>query len=354
MLAMRVDDLAMSATTAADPDGILCEPDFKLHDEPGRMAALTRYDVLDKPGDRAFDAIAAMVRTVCDVPSAAISLVDVDRQWFLSRHGIDPEETPRDIAFCTHTIAGRDALLVSDARDDARFRDSPLVTGAPYVVSYAGVPLVTPDGYNLGALCAVDYRPRQFGAAHAAAMHKLAAMVVDQFEWQQIERRDPLTSALSRRAFLAKADDLIWQRDWCNLPSSLIVFDIDNFRAVNTQYGHQEGDAILREIVRRSVDSVLDLDVVARIGGDSFALLQIGAVGSRALVIAEALRSSIAGLRFAALPDISVTASFGVAEISLETHDGAAWLSIAQHWLRAAKRAGGNRCGIDPRSLPQA
>src|SRR5262245_4731196 len=115
----------------------------KLRDEAARLAALARYDVLDTAAEGAFDKITELVRTVLDVPMSAVSLIDTDRQWFKSHPGIDATQTPREIAFCDHAIRDRVPFVVSDASQDERFRENPLVTGSPDIASYLGVPLET-------------------------------------------------------------------------------------------------------------------------------------------------------------------------------------------------------------------
>src|SRR3546814_18338372 len=105
--------------------------DPKLTDEPARMAALERYDVLDTPREPSFDRITDLVRSILGVPISAISLVDAGRQWFKSRAGLDAGETSRDIAFCDHTIRQRAPMVVTDAQAAPRFRDNPPVLADP-------------------------------------------------------------------------------------------------------------------------------------------------------------------------------------------------------------------------------
>jgi PAS domain S-box-containing protein len=141
--------------------------------ESARLAALRALGVLDTPPEEAFDEIASLAASVCQTPIALISLVDQDRQWFKSRLGWTIEETPRDISFCGHAILEPDLFVVPDATADARFADSPLVTGDTAVRFYAGAPLVTPEGHALGALCVLDHCPRQLTAEQARTLRVL-------------------------------------------------------------------------------------------------------------------------------------------------------------------------------------
>lgn len=150
--------------------------------ETDRLAALARYQILDTPQEPAFDRIVRLAALLLDVPIALISLVDADRQWFKARYGIDAPETPRAIAFCDHAIRGSSLLVVPDAELDPRFCDNPLVTGEMHVRFYAGAPLVTPDGFALGTICAIDRAPRQLNARDAAILAALAEQVLHELE----------------------------------------------------------------------------------------------------------------------------------------------------------------------------
>ena len=151
--------------------------------EPERLAALSEYHVLDTPAEPVFDEITALAASICNAPLALISLVDRDRQWFKSVYGLSGLcATPRDVSFCAHAILGKELMEVPDTRADPRFRDNPLVTEAPNIRSYAGVPLIMPDGLAMGTLCVVDYVPHSLEAAQKAALIRLAGVVTALFE----------------------------------------------------------------------------------------------------------------------------------------------------------------------------
>ncbi len=150
--------------------------------ELSRLAALLRYEILDTPDESAFDDFAQLAAYICDTPIALISLVDNHRQWFKSRLGLDVSETPRDISFCTHTIEGQGIFEINDAHQDQRFRHNPLVTGDPHIRFYAGAPLTSPDGYNLGTLCVIDRQPRQLSDAQRGALVRLSRQIMRLFE----------------------------------------------------------------------------------------------------------------------------------------------------------------------------
>ncbi len=150
--------------------------------EPARLAALRAFDILDTPRDEAFDRVTRMAAAMLQSPIALVSLVDEDRQWLKSTCGLEVSETPRSVAFCAHTILGQEVLVVPDSTLDPRFDTNPLVTGAPGIRFYAGAPLRTSDGFQLGSLCVIDTVPRELATAQVSLLTDLAALVVNQLE----------------------------------------------------------------------------------------------------------------------------------------------------------------------------
>jgi GAF domain-containing protein len=132
--------------------------------EAERLRELYLYEILDTLPERELDRITELASKILGMPSALISLVDRDRQWFKSRCGLDAEETSRDISFCGHVVNSKAALIVHDALEDERFFDNPLVTGAPHIRFYLGVPLITPNQHVIGTLCVLDSTPRVVSA----------------------------------------------------------------------------------------------------------------------------------------------------------------------------------------------
>lgn len=162
--------------------------------EPQRLAALERYLILDSEAERAFDDIVWLVSHICKTPIAYISIIDKDRQWFKSQIGLDVDQTPRDIAFCAHAILQDDTMIVPDALNDRRFSDNPLVTSEPRIRFYAGTPLMTPDGFPMGTLCAIDHAPRTLDAGQLDALRALGRQVEKLLEFRRsaLELKDTL------------------------------------------------------------------------------------------------------------------------------------------------------------------
>lgn len=134
-----------------------------LHDdEPQRLAQLRALAVLDTGPEMVFDSLTRVAAEVCGVPIALLGFVDEDRLWFKSNIGLpETAEIPRQLAFCSHAVLGTDVMEVTDAQQDGRFADNPLVTGDPYIRFYAGAPITLSDGLCLGTLCVIDRTPRK-------------------------------------------------------------------------------------------------------------------------------------------------------------------------------------------------
>ncbi len=160
-----------------------------LNDELARVATLHATGLLDTPEEATFDEIAHLAAHLCRVPIATISLVDESRQWFKSHIGLEARETPRDISFCTHTIMQDQIMMVEDATLDPRFCSSPLVTGPPCIRFYAGFPLISREGFRLGALCVIDHKPRSLTKHQRIALAILARQVSAQIELRRAASR---------------------------------------------------------------------------------------------------------------------------------------------------------------------
>ena len=158
--------------------------------EEARLERLRQYQILDTQPSEAFDRISRLASRLLNMPIALVTFIDAERQWFKSTIGMEAVESPREFAFCSHTICDSQMLLVPDAREDARFADNPYVTEAPFVRFYAGVPLRSPDGFNVGTICVVDQEPREFSQEDQQLLNDLAKILVDELELHAIVSRE--------------------------------------------------------------------------------------------------------------------------------------------------------------------
>lgn len=176
--------------------------------ESQRLEALKSYDILDTENERDFDDLSALASQICDTPIALVSLIDLNRQWFKSKVGLDACETHRNLAFCAHAIHHTIPFIVEDTLADERFADNDLVTGAPHIRFYAGIPLVTPDGYALGTLCVIDTHPRKLNAEQLTALEALARQVVTQMELRRQAKQLKLANSVRERLISVLSHDL--------------------------------------------------------------------------------------------------------------------------------------------------
>ncbi len=150
--------------------------------EVERLSSLASYNILDTLEENDFDEITLLASEICQTPVAFISLIDDHRQWFKSAVGLAVKETPKEQAFCSHTILDTDITVVNDARTDNRFANNPLVTGNPNIVFYAGVQLINEEGHALGSLCVIDNKVKELSPRQIKALKALSRQVLAQLE----------------------------------------------------------------------------------------------------------------------------------------------------------------------------
>ena len=196
-------------------------------DEAARLQELQRYALLDTPPEKAFDAITALAARIFRTPIAAVTLIDQDRQWFKSCIGLETREVGRNFAFCAYAILSDEVTVVPDARADARFAESPLVTGPPFIRFYAAAPLRTANGLNLGTLTVSDQKLRRFSKDHRAILAGLAELVVAEIElrYQKGEhQRAAETLRLLQAAIQQSTESVMITTANLELPGPEIVF----------------------------------------------------------------------------------------------------------------------------------
>ncbi len=321
------------------------DADADLRREQDRLAALDRHDIVDTPKEEAFDRITRLAQKLFKVPFVIITMIDAHRAWSKSIQGMALPEGPRDLSFCRYTILDNRPLVVPDASTDLRFKDSPYVVGEPYLRFYAGIPLATREGQNIGTLCLIDTKPREFPQEQIELLSDLARIAMDELELRLVATTDSLTGALSRRAFKEQAHHatalaLRHQHDL-----SCIAFDLDHFKSINDSNGHAAGDQVLAAVVRTCKAHLRETDLLGRLGGEEFAIVLPHTDRSAALEVAEKLRAEIAQLQFHFdARDLNVSASFGVSSLGAAARDVETLLKNADAAVYDAKAAGRNCC----------
>ena len=279
--------------------------------EDARLDALQKLNLLDTPPTESFDRITRMASQIFGLPISAISLTDHDRQWFKSRVGVDHTSIPRDGAPCATVAERSEPVVVEDLLKDDRYRGSVLAERG--VRFYAGVPLVTREGFGLGALCVLGVEPRSASNAEMAALNDLAQMTMSQIELQHaFGRVDPLSGLPNRTQFLDDLEDL--GRDEPGVSRFAILIDLA--RAEQLSAGARVmGASYIDEMVEDATRTLRALIVPRRdiyhVGVTQFAFIatrgasEDESVGGLTLLMAQ--------LRAASNVRLVMTATIGVA-----------------------------------------
>lgn len=310
--------------------------------ETRRLTALKRYNILDTAPETEFENIISLVQTTFDVPIAAISFIDSDRQWFKASRGLDVAETPRDVAFCDYTIRSDNPFRVEDATLDNRFSSNPFVTSEEGIRCYMGVPLKSTDGQNIGSLCVLGTKPRKFSNDEALILERFAALIMSQLELRLTLLVDEMTNALTRSAFFEQAEAALTSFTNDATPCVLAIIDVDMFKEINDTFGHAIGDKILAAFAHTCMDNIRRNDLLGRIGGDEFAVLLHAASDDIAMKILPRLKHSIFDIKLPQAPEISVTSSIGWAALNDSISSTEEWFEQADLALYQAKTRGRN------------
>lgn len=315
---------------------------FEFEAEAARQFALERYDVLDTVEEYCFDHITKAVKLALDVPMSAISLMDGDRLWFKSKIGFDVPEVPRYTAFCNHTIGQYSSLIVEDTTRDPRFANDPSASGVLSLKSYIGVPLTTPDGHNIGALCAGDIVPRKFTHPNIELMEQLAELVIHELELRQQADKDRLTGALTRSGFSVEVQKAISLYDRHKTKSTLVLFEVDLYKMLTHRSGGLSGNILLRTIIQSLIARLKPSNCVGRMGGTQFAVLLTATTKAEAMFATEELLRTMEQSNEGVFLDVSFS------EMSPEIGICDDWLKQANIDLNDAK--GSDRNGFHMKS----
>lgn len=289
--------------------------------EEARLKTLNSLDVLDTQPEERFDRLTRMCKRLFGVPIALVSLVDENRQWFKSCVGLSVSETPRDISFCGHAILGSEIFVIPDAAKDERFADNPLVVDEPHIRFYAGCPLRSRNGSKLGTLCIIDREPRELTQEDFDTLKDLASMVERELEAVQMATLDDLTKISNRRGFMALARHSLNLCTRQEIPASLAFVDLNNFKPINDNYGHAEGDRALIAFTEQMKNSFRETDLFARLGGDEFVILFSNSSSDAARDAMKRFTRSLEKFNQKASRGYDITFSYGIVEFDPDKHD---------------------------------
>lgn len=257
-----------------------------------RIAAIRHFDILDTPADGAFDRLTKLAGRIFEVPIAIITIVDSDRIWFKSKLGLDVNQIGRDPGLCASCILQDEVMVIKDAKKDAVALTNPLVAGEFGLRFYAGAPLKTRDGVNIGTFCLVDREPRDLTGTEQATLADLASIVIDEMELRRASRHliinnlktveeaekrantDAMTGLGNRRAFdqdISEFEHMITLGSFTDI--MVTVIDLDGLKLINDRYGHPEGDRFITTFSSGLKEALRINDRAYRIGGDEFVVL---------------------------------------------------------------------------------
>ena len=322
-----------------------CVSDFPIPaDEEHRLRDLERFGLVGGNSDVHLDRLVELAQLIFAVPMAAISLVTNDRQWFLAEKGLNVRETPRGVAFCAHAILGNEVMVVPNALEDERFCSNPLVVSEPLIRFYAGAPLRSSKGHNLGTLCVIDRRPMQPTPVQIRELELLSQLVMRELDLRRERFLCPVTGLPIRQQFLRIAEQECARAREEGKQLSLLLFDIDNFRAINNRWGHHAGDQLMADLCRMGRQFLREKDFAGRLGDGEFALLLVDTPPQEALVTAEALRraaTTMPGVH--SHSDLPLHISGGLTSLGPQDHGFAPLLQRAEQALHLAKSNGRNQ-----------
>lgn len=315
--------------------------------ELARLEALARLDVMDDARDETLDRIARLIIQIFGVDKSVVSFIDSHRQWYMASEGMERSEVDRKDTFCQHTIAGQGPLVVRDASTDPRFADNPHVLARGGVRFYAGAPMKTRDGHNVGTVCAIGSAPRKFSAEEEIILTDLTQLAMDFIELRKQATTDGLTGVLNRRAFREESERVISVASRHRENLAVIGLDLDHFKAINDTFGHAAGDTVLISVTNAVKAKLRSGDIFGRVGGEEFSIVLPHTDREGALAVAEKLRRAVADLAFSfdGKP-VRMTASFGLARLTLVAKDLDTLTAHADAALYRSKAEGRNRCTL--------
>ncbi len=327
-----------------------------------KIANIPWLDLFYTPLEERFERITRIARRALHAPVAAISLLNEDKQWFKSAAGWGITELPRDQAICKLTVEANQIVMIADTLADPRVAKLPIVMSAPRFRAYAGHPLVDEHGACVGTFCVLDLKPREFAPVDRQALTDLAALVQRELFSDQLTnanvaltsklgmaRRealmDPLTHLWNRRGAAVLLKAAFARADQRGTPLALALLDLDNFKRINDNHGHQTGDEVLRRVASRLLSAVRGDDAICRLGGDEFLVLMADTDANIANRVAERIRHVITDTPVPTR-DGTMAVSVSVGYTVRPPRDATAveyLLERADQALRQSKAAGRNR-----------
>lgn len=306
--------------------------------EAQRLASLRDSGLPDVGHCPALDRLTRLAKHVFQVPLAMVNIVDEHTLHVLSRDGEPVNLSPRHSSFCGYAILGDAALVVEDARLDARFADNPLVAGHPGIRFYAGIPLRLRDGACVGTLCVMGNTPRRLSTVELSVLSDLGALAEDEFAAIGAATTDELTGLFNRRGFIQLVHFVLSVARRRAEPLTLGWLDLDRFKTINDRYGHDEGDKALKAMAGLMRAAFREADLLVRFGGDEFAVLFADTDEQGAWIAMQYLAEQVESYNARRLHPWSLHFSWGLSEFDHNANDMQQWLKNADEKMYTMKR----------------
>jgi len=316
--------------------------------EAQRLSALHAYEILDTSPESDFDVMTRMAAHAFNMPTVVIGLMDSNRLWLKSRLGIQVTEIDRNASMCAHALMSPgETLVLENLREDRRFRKNPFVTQGPRFNFYAGAPLVDSKGFALGTIAVFDQTARGFNAAQRTSLLDLSSLVVSCLENRQKAKQlsqmamsDHLTGLPNRAHFERALNAELAHSRRTGERLTVFFMDLDGFKEINDSHGHAAGDQVLAEVAQRLMAQVRQEDMVARFGGDEFAVFVRQRAHDSTELLAQRIEQAVAAPIFLT-PSlrVSVGISIGLATFHDASNTVASLIARADQSLYQLKKS---------------
>lgn len=328
-------------------------PLARPHTEQFRLAALQRYQILDSAPDADIDFLTAMAARLCAMPLACVALVDSERVWFKSAHGLPTHALVRDDSYCALAVLGEGITEFTDVQQDYRTAGMSWSVQAPQVRHYCAAALLSPDGYPIGTLAVLSEQPGQLSEEQRGTLQQLARQVMAILdrnaaqhtlarvlqERELLATTDELTGLHNRRSLLQKLTFEVARARRFRSHLSTLMLELDQLAELRAAYGPAAAEQVLASVGQLLRDSVRVIDLPSRYNDSQFCILLPNTPPDGARILANNLRLKIAAqVHLLAGRELLLSASVGVAALDfMEINDGDSLLQLAQRMLTQAR-----------------
>lgn len=330
---------------------------------------LQRYAILCRDDARSTTPLAHAIAIGLQVPYVMAAVNERYQSWYRCEFGLTNFRAKDTYEYFAHMNLAQSTFEASNIINEDFFTSHSAKLDLPDFRSIAGTPLKDPNGKRLGTLCVADHNARAFGSESLKLLESFAAVVSNDIcvrsasryavsdlvnlekekcELYELATVDPLTGALNRRAFNKFGDREVSRLSRKRTSITALMLDVDHFKRVNDDYGHNTGDQVLSKLVTVTTTFLREEDLIGRLGGEEFAVILIDASADQSAIVAERIRTAIKDVVFSCEQgDFSVTVSIGVSEANAHEKSISHALARADEALYKAKRNGRNRVELE-------